>query len=41
MANIHASAVVDPKASLGKDVEIGPFCVVEGGVTLDDGVVLR
>ena len=41
MANIHASAVVDPKASLGKDVSIGPFCVVDGAVTLEDGVVLR
>ncbi len=41
MADIHASAVVDPKASLGTGVSIGPFCVVEGAVTLEDGVVLR
>ncbi len=41
MANIHATAVVDSKASLGKDVEIGPYCIVEGDVTLGDGVVLR
>lgn len=41
MADIHASAVVDPKASLGKGVSIGPFCVVEGAVTLEDGVTLR
>lgn len=41
MANIHATAVIDSKASLGKDVEIGPYCIVEGDVTLEDGVVLR
>lgn len=41
MVDIHASAAVDPKASLGKGVSIGPFCVVEGAVTLEDGVVLR
>ena len=41
MADIHASAVVDPKASLGTGVSIGPFCVVEGAVTLEDSVVLR
>ena len=28
MANIHATAVVDPSAKLGTDVEIGPFCVI-------------
>lgn len=41
MANIHASAVIDPKTSIGKNVTIGPFCVVEGAVVLEDGVVLR
>jgi len=41
MTDFHASAVIDPQASIGKDVTIGPFCVVEGGVVLGAGVVLR
>jgi len=38
---IHPTAVVDPKASLGAGVEIGPFCCVGPTVALGDGVVLR
>ncbi len=41
MANIHATAVVDPGAELGAGVEIGPFCVVGPQVRLGDGVVLQ
>src|SRR5688572_8324450 len=41
MANIHATAVVDPGAELGAGVEIGPFCVVGPQVKLGDNVVLR
>ena len=41
MANIHATAVVDPNADLGADVEIGPFCVVGPQVKLGHGVVLH
>lgn len=40
MANIHATAVVDPSAKLGKNIEVGPFCVVGPDVELGDGVVL-
>jgi UDP-N-acetylglucosamine acyltransferase len=40
MANIHATAVVDPNAELGAGVEIGPFCVVGPHVTFGDGVIL-
>lgn len=40
MANIHATAVVDPGAALGNDVTIGPFCLVGPDVTLSDGVAL-
>ncbi|HDL77703.1 MAG TPA: acyl-[acyl-carrier-protein]--UDP-N-acetylglucosamine O-acyltransferase, partial [Lentisphaerae bacterium] len=29
MAHIHPSAVVDPRAEIADDAEIGPFCVVE------------
>jgi UDP-N-acetylglucosamine acyltransferase len=39
MANIHATAVVDPSAKLGTGVKIGPFCVIGPDVELGDGVV--
>ncbi len=38
--NVHPTAIVDPRAKLGTDVEIGPYCVVGGGVTLGDRVRL-
>ncbi len=31
---IHPTALVDPAATLGEDVEIGPYCVVSGPVSL-------
>jgi UDP-N-acetylglucosamine acyltransferase len=41
MANIHATAVVDPSAKLGTNVEIGPFCVIGPDVALGDGVMVH
>ncbi len=38
--SIHDTAVVDPKAEIGADVSIGPYCVVGPGVSLADGVEL-
>ncbi len=40
-ALIHPSSVVDPAASLGAGVRIGPFCVVGPEVTLADGVEVK
>jgi UDP-N-acetylglucosamine acyltransferase len=37
MANIHATAMVDPAAKLGANVEIGPFCVIGPDVELGEG----
>src|SRR5262245_5717755 len=37
MANIHATAVVDPSAKLGTGVTIGPFCVIGPDVELGEG----
>lgn len=37
MAQIHATALVDPRAELGRDVVIGPWCIVEAGAVLGDG----
>jgi UDP-N-acetylglucosamine acyltransferase len=33
---IHPTAIVSDQAVLGRDVEIGPFCIVEPDVTLGD-----
>jgi len=33
---IHPTAIIDPKAHLGEDVEIGPNAIIEAGVTLGD-----
>lgn len=37
---IHPTAIVDPQAEIGEDVEIGPYCVVGPQVVLDRGVRL-
>ena len=34
--HIHSTAVVDPGATLGEGLEIGPYCVVGAGVSLGD-----
>lgn len=41
MSEIHPSAVVDPKAELGADVRIGPFCYVGPDVALGEGCRLH
>lgn len=40
MTKIHATAIVDPAAQIGANVEIGPYCVVGPMVRLADGVRL-
>ncbi|KHE91916.1 MAG: acyl-ACP--UDP-N-acetylglucosamine O-acyltransferase [Candidatus Scalindua rubra] len=37
---IHKTAIIDPGAKLGNDVEIGPFTVIESDVTIGDGTVI-
>jgi len=37
---IHPTAIVDPAATLGTDVAIGPYCVIGAKVRLGDGVRL-
>ncbi len=34
---IHPTAVIDPEARIGEDVEIGPYTVVKGDVEIGDG----
>lgn len=38
MKGIHATAIIDPRASLGKDVEVGPYVVIGPEVVLHDRV---
>ena len=38
---VHASAVVDPSAKLGKNVHVGPFTVIEKGAEIGDGAVIE
>jgi UDP-N-acetylglucosamine acyltransferase len=37
---IHSTAIIDPKANIAPDVKIGPYCVIEGEVTIGAGSVL-
>jgi UDP-N-acetylglucosamine acyltransferase len=41
MVKVHATALVDPGAKLGTNVEIGPFCVIGPHVVLGDDVVVH
>ena len=41
MSKIHPTAIVDPSAVLGDDVEIGPHCIVESDVAIGAGCRLR
>ncbi|MDX1670158.1 MAG: acyl-ACP--UDP-N-acetylglucosamine O-acyltransferase [Limnobacter sp.] len=38
--NIHPTAVIDSKAQLADDIEVGPFCVVGPHVSIDSGCKL-
>ena len=37
---IHASAIVDPGARLGRDVVVGPYAVIGAEVEVGDGCVI-
>jgi UDP-N-acetylglucosamine acyltransferase len=41
VARIHPSCIVSPRAEIGRDVEMGPFCVVEADVQIGDGCRLE
>ncbi|NLZ64590.1 MAG: acyl-ACP--UDP-N-acetylglucosamine O-acyltransferase, partial [Lentisphaerae bacterium] len=36
---IDRRAAIDEKATLGQNVKVGPFAVIEGDVTLEDDCV--
>lgn len=37
---IHPTALVAPKAQIGQDVKIGPFCIVKDDAVVGDGCIL-
>ena len=37
---IHPTAIIDPAAELAPSVEVGPYCVVEGGVRIGEGCLI-
>ena len=39
-AGVHPTAVVSPQATLGREVSVGPHCVIETGARLGDRVVV-
>ena len=41
MPKIHSTAIVDPKAELADDVEVGPYCIIEPDVKIGQGTRLR
>ena len=41
MADIHSTAVVDPRANIADTAMIGPFCVIGPDVAVHDGVCLK
>ena len=38
---IHPTALIDPKAELADDVEVGAFSIVDGKVRIDSGTKIR
>ncbi|MGJ8634189.1 MAG: acyl-ACP--UDP-N-acetylglucosamine O-acyltransferase [Luteolibacter sp.] len=38
---IHPTAIISPKAELGKNVRVGPYCTVGANVTLGDNCTLH
>src|SRR5262245_41815162 len=41
LPGLHASAVVDPTATVSPRAHVGPLCVIEARARIEDGVVLR
>lgn len=40
-SNIHTTSIISPSASIGKNVKIGPFCVVGSDVILENDIELK
>ena len=35
MIDIHDTVIISPKAKIGNNVSIGPYCNIDGNVTLE------
>ena len=40
-AQIHPTAIMSPTTRIGNDVSVGPNCVLQGDIELNDGVILE
>jgi UDP-N-acetylglucosamine acyltransferase len=40
-AHVHPTAVIDPEADLGEDVQVGPHVVIDGPVRIGTGSVIK
>ena len=40
MSNIHNTAIIGKDVKLGRNVEIGAYCIIEGNVEIGDGCIL-
>jgi UDP-N-acetylglucosamine acyltransferase len=40
-AHVHPTAIIDPEADLGEDVQVGPYVVIEGPVRVGAGCVIK
>ena len=38
MSRVHPTAIVDPRAEIDDDVQIGPYCVIGASVRIGKGV---
>ena len=41
MNNIHSTAIVSSKAKIGKNVSIGPYCIINSNVILGNNCNLK
>src|SRR5689334_22987936 len=39
--NIHPTAIVSPEANLGANVRVDPYAIIEAGVSVGDGSIIR
>jgi len=37
---IHQSAIISKNAQISKNIKIGPYCIIDGGVSIEDGCEL-
>ena len=38
---IHKTAIIDPKAKIASNVEIGPYCVIGPNVEIDENTIIH